>query len=134
MFGPSTKLCPRHHFLWLIFFIFSLLQINTWINYFQWVLWIFPKNYQNWGWFWKIPEFAVAVRNEVSLVSLRLCRLANTGYYDNIFLCSICLSLLIYYGIESKFISYFFKFFYFIFKLYNIVLVLPNIEMNPPQV
>ena len=26
----------------------------------------------------------------------------------------------------------FFKF-YFIFKLYNIVLVLPNIEMNPPQ-
>ena len=28
---------------------------------------------------------------------------------------------------------FFFKF-YFIFKLYNIVLVLPNIEMNPPQV
>ena len=27
-----------------------------------------------------------------------------------------------------------FIFFYFIFKLYNIVLVLPNIEMNPPQV
>ena len=26
------------------------------------------------------------------------------------------------------------NFFYFIFKLYNIVLVLPNIEMNPPQV
>ena len=25
-------------------------------------------------------------------------------------------------------------FFYFIFKIYNIVLVLPNIEMNPPQV
>ena len=25
-------------------------------------------------------------------------------------------------------------YFYFIFKLYNIVLVLPNIEMNPPQV
>ena len=24
--------------------------------------------------------------------------------------------------------------FHFIFKLYNIVLVLPNIEMNPPQV
>ena len=24
--------------------------------------------------------------------------------------------------------------FYFIFKLYNTVLVLPNIEMNPPQV
>ena len=29
--------------------------------------------------------------------------------------------------------SYFY-FFYFFFKLYNIVLVLPNIEMNPPQV
>ena len=29
--------------------------------------------------------------------------------------------------------SFFFKF-YFIFKLYNIVLGLPNIEMNPPQV
>ena len=33
-------------------------------------------------------------------------------------------------------IIFFFTFlkFYFIFKLYNIVLVLPNIEMNPPQV
>jgi len=31
------------------------------------------------------------------------------------------------------FLYNFFKF-YFIFKLYNIVLVLPNIEMNPPQV
>ena len=27
-----------------------------------------------------------------------------------------------------------FFFFYFIFKLYNIVLVFPNIEMNPPQI
>ena len=31
------------------------------------------------------------------------------------------------------FFFFFFKF-YFIFKLYNIVLVLPNTEMNPPQV
>ena len=30
--------------------------------------------------------------------------------------------------------SFFFFSFYFIFKLDNIVLVLPNIEMNPPQV
>ena len=30
--------------------------------------------------------------------------------------------------------SIFFLLFYFIFELYNIVLVLPNIEMNPPQV
>ena len=29
---------------------------------------------------------------------------------------------------------HFLKKFYFIFKVYNIVLVLPNIEMNPPQV
>ena len=41
------------------------------------------------------------------------------------FLHSLLRNLLFYY--------YFFKF-YFIFKLYNIVLVLPNIEMNPPQV
>ena len=33
------------------------------------------------------------------------------------------------------FIFIFFAFkFYFIFKLYKIVLVLPNIKMNPPQV
>ena len=31
-------------------------------------------------------------------------------------------------------LAHFFLKFYFIFKLYNIVLVLPNIEMNPPQV
>ena len=31
-------------------------------------------------------------------------------------------------------ISFFFFLFYFIFKLYIIVLVLPNIQMNPPQV
>ena len=44
---------------------------------------------------------------------------------------------LIYIGSKTRWylliISFFFKF-YFIFKLYNIVLVLPNIEMNPPQV
>ena len=34
---------------------------------------------------------------------------------------------------KDFFLSLFFKF-YFIFKLYNIVLVLPNIEMNPTQV
>ena len=34
-----------------------------------------------------------------------------------------------------EFESHFFEFFFFfIFKLYNIVLVFPNIEMNPPQV
>ena len=35
--------------------------------------------------------------------------------------------------LQKGFFFSFFKF-YFIFKLYNIVLVLPNIEMNPPQV
>ena len=32
------------------------------------------------------------------------------------------------------FFFFFFLFFNFIFKLYRIVLVLPNIKMNPPQV
>ena len=35
---------------------------------------------------------------------------------------------------ERKISRYSFFLFYLIFKLYNIVLVLPNIEMNPPQV
>ena len=37
---------------------------------------------------------------------------------------------------KSQFLSFLFFFFkfYFIFKLYIIVLVLPNIKMNPPQV
>ena len=35
---------------------------------------------------------------------------------------------------ESQFLFFFFFFFNFIFKLYIIVLVLPNIKMNPPQV
>ena len=34
----------------------------------------------------------------------------------------------------SMFENSFFKKFYFIFKLYIIVLVFPNIKMNPPQV
>ena len=41
----------------------------------------------------------------------------------------ICMCVCVFY-----FFGYFFFKFYFIFKLYNIVLVLPNIEMNPPQV
>ena len=35
-------------------------------------------------------------------------------------------------GFQAMVFGVFFLF-YFIFKLYNIVLVLPNIEMNPPQ-
>ena len=35
---------------------------------------------------------------------------------------------------KYNFMDVSFFLFYFIFKLYNIVLVLPNIEMNPPQV
>ena len=43
----------------------------------------------------------------------------------------VCMYLFIY-----IYLFIYFNFFlnYFIFKLYNIVLVLPNIEMNPPQV
>ena len=45
-------------------------------------------------------------------------------------------SVLFFYSFKLLFyfIFIFFLKFYFIFKLYNIVLVLPNIEMNPPQV
>ena len=39
-----------------------------------------------------------------------------------------------YWSFCFKISPFFFFKFYFIFKLYNIVLVLPNIEMNPPQV
>ena len=47
---------------------------------------------------------------------------------SNYFVCvCVCIKHLMF------FFKFFFKF-YFIFKLYNIVLVLPNIEMNPPQV
>ena len=45
----------------------------------------------------------------------------------------ILVSFTFYTQFETVFFFLFFKF-YFIFKLYNIVLVLPNIEMNPPQV
>ena len=37
-------------------------------------------------------------------------------------------------GKMGLFLSFFFFKFYFIFKLYKIVLVLPNIKMNAPQV
>ena len=37
-------------------------------------------------------------------------------------------------ALAGRFLFFFFFKFYFIFKLYNIVLVLPNIEMNLPQV
>ena len=48
----------------------------------------------------------------------------------------LCVILRVSYITKDDLIStlfiYFLKF-YFIFKLYNIVLVLPNIEINPPQ-
>ena len=43
------------------------------------------------------------------------------------------ISLYGYHNVFCPFIYIYFKF-YFIFKLYKIVLVLPNIKMNPPQV
>ena len=46
---------------------------------------------------------------------------------------SIEFTLQFFFLFNFLFFYFFFKF-YFIFKLYNIVLVLPNIEMNPPQV
>ena len=49
--------------------------------------------------------------------------------------CKLLLFIIIIFIIftEADKILYF-PYFYFIFKLYNIVLVLPNIKMNPPQV
>ena len=41
--------------------------------------------------------------------------------------------ILVFLNVEGFLFFFFFKF-YFIFKLYNILLVLPNMEMNPPQV
>ena len=49
---------------------------------------------------------------------------------DNGYLATLC--GLINYRFLFCFVSFFFKF-YFIFKLNIIVLVLPNIKMNPPQ-
>ena len=37
-------------------------------------------------------------------------------------------------GLDELDFEYNLFFFFFFFKLYNIVLVLPNIKMNPPQV
>ena len=55
-----------------------------------------------------------------------------------IYLCVLILNFILFYFIFlffnfSSFKNFFFKF-YFIFKLYIIVLVLPNIKLNPPQV
>ena len=47
------------------------------------------------------------------------------------FLCFLSYAYLLFHSL--LFLFYFFKF-YFIFKLYIIVLVLPHIKMNPPQV
>ena len=52
-----------------------------------------------------------------------MCKIRMPTEYLNIFVSSLSLFI------------YFFSFvLFFFFKLYNIVLVLPNIEMNPPQV
>ena len=69
------------------------------------------------SWPWKWGE--ISQLNSVSCWS----------FYHWAILYSLGFSYLIYF-----FFSFIFFKFYFIFKLYNIVLVLPNIEMNPPQV
>ena len=46
----------------------------------------------------------------------------------------ICINIRCLFSSFFKFIFIFYFNFYFIFKLYKIVLVLPNIKMNPPQV
>ena len=57
--------------------------------------------------------------------------MCNSGKLNNYFFFFGCVACRIFFFF---WIDDFLKKFYFIFKLYNIVLVLPNIEMNLPQV
>ena len=68
-----------------------------------------------WPKYWSI-SFSISPSNEYSgLISFRM------DWLDLL-------------AVQGTFFFFFFFKFYFIFKLYNIVLVLPNIEMNLPQV
>ena len=53
-----------------------------------------------------------------------------SSVYLRLLLFHLAIFYFLFFWISSIFI---FIYFYFIFKLYNIVLVLPYIEMNPPQ-
>ena len=61
-------------------------------------------------------EWGAIAFSDTSLYSLFIESFPTSGFLHSLFI-----------------LSFFFKF-YFIFKLYIIVLVLPNIKMNPPQV
>lgn len=54
------------------------------------------KNYQNWGWFWKNSWICSCCQKWSQSCVPQTCRLANTGYYDNIslFYISILVDLL----------------------------------------
>ena len=59
----------------------------------------------------------------------------NVNRIQSLFLLSLyILYLFIYFFVCVLFCFTYFFLIFFIFKLYNIVFVLPNIEMNPPQV
>ena len=73
---------------------------------------------------WDHFLFTVSTPFSNGFFSSGLLHIHSTSVYVNLLL-NLSSFFLFYY--------YFLKF-YFIFKLYNIVLVLPNIEMNPPQV
>ena len=68
--------------------------------------------------------------------------IGNSVLFEILFLLTFCdttsLALfflfMIFFFLSILFYLFIFFKFYFIFKLYNIVLVLPNIKMNPPQV
>ena len=67
-----------------------------------------------------------------SLTSYMISLLTAMEFTCILHISTLLLSLWWYIDIISLFWNYFFL--NFIFKLYTIVLVLPNIEMNPPQV
>ena len=68
----------------------------------------------------------------VKLFGLLICRMR----FEVVVVVVVVIGIVVWleYFILFFFIFFIFKKFYFIFKFYIIVLVLPNIKMNPPQV
>ena len=85
-------------------------------------------------WFFATPWIAarqVSLSITNSRSSLRLMSIESVMPSSHLILCR---PLLLLPPIPPSIRVFFFFKFYFIFKLYKIVLVLPNIKMNPPQV
>ena len=92
-----------------------------------------PMTYWDDTWYGVIFHFSVDSADLVGHLKARLLansHTLNVGYMGTPLPFSPCFSL----HSSMKNLTLKFIFFYFIFKLYIIVLVLPNIKMNPPQV